>query len=156
MSHVTHMNESCHTHEWVMSHIWMSHVTHMNESCHTHEWVMSHTWMSHVTHINESCHTHEWVMSHTWMNMWLGQVANIVHMFEHAPFIHEDVQNYGCQPLAYWCVYMYISKHVSICLRVYPYILYVYESYIGREFAIFPQKRLVFPQKSPTKTGLCY
>ena len=26
------MNESCHTYEWVMSHIWTSHVTHMNES----------------------------------------------------------------------------------------------------------------------------
>jgi len=79
MSHVTQMNESCHTHEW-----WMSAVTHMNESCDTyqgvmshtwmrhaawhhtyqrvmlgqpHEWVMSHTWMSHVTHMNESCHT---------------------------------------------------------------------------------------------------
>ena len=38
----THINESCHTYEWVMSHIWMSHVTHMNESCHTYEWVMSH------------------------------------------------------------------------------------------------------------------
>ena len=44
MSHVTHMNESCHTHEWVMSH--------------TYEWVMSHMWMSHVTHMNESCHTY--------------------------------------------------------------------------------------------------
>jgi len=75
--HVTHMNESCHTYEWVISyewvtsHIWMSHathkrmshVTHMNESCHTYEWVMSHIWMSHathkrmghVTHMNESC-----------------------------------------------------------------------------------------------------
>jgi len=42
----------------------MSHVTHMNESCHTYKWVTSHTWMSHVTHINESRHTHEWVMSH--------------------------------------------------------------------------------------------
>jgi len=41
MSHVTHGNESCHTYEWVMSHIWMSHVTHMNESCHTYEWVES-------------------------------------------------------------------------------------------------------------------
>jgi len=48
MSHVTHMNESCHTYEWVMSHIWMSHVTHMNESCHTYEWVMSPMWMSYV------------------------------------------------------------------------------------------------------------
>ena len=32
-----------------MSHIWF---THMNESCHTCEWVMSHIWMSHVTHMN--------------------------------------------------------------------------------------------------------
>ena len=57
MSHVTHMNESCHTYEWVMSHIWMSHVTHMKESCHTYEWAMSHIWMSHATRMNESCHT---------------------------------------------------------------------------------------------------
>ena len=35
------MNESCHTYEWVMSHIWISHFTHMNESCHTYEWAMS-------------------------------------------------------------------------------------------------------------------
>jgi len=30
-----HLNESCHTFEWVMPQIWMSHVTHLNESCHT-------------------------------------------------------------------------------------------------------------------------
>jgi len=29
------INESCHTCEWVMSHTSMSHVTHVNESCHT-------------------------------------------------------------------------------------------------------------------------
>jgi len=40
MSHVTHMKES---------HTWMSHVTHMNESCHTHEGVMSHICMRHGT-----------------------------------------------------------------------------------------------------------
>ena len=59
---MSHMKESCHTHEWVMSH--------MNESCYTHEWVMSHLnescytheWV--MSHMNESCHTHEWVMSH--------------------------------------------------------------------------------------------
>jgi len=34
MFHGTHMNESRHTYEQVMSHIWMSHVAHMNESCH--------------------------------------------------------------------------------------------------------------------------
>jgi len=45
-------NESCHTREWVMSHLWMSPLTHVNESCHTCKWVMSHVWMSHVTRVN--------------------------------------------------------------------------------------------------------
>jgi len=35
MSHGAHLQTSCHTSEWVMSHIWMSHVTHLNEPCHT-------------------------------------------------------------------------------------------------------------------------
>jgi len=53
MSHVTHMNESCHTGNGisvrgslvkdVVSHIQMNHVTHTDE----------------VTHMNESCHTYE-------------------------------------------------------------------------------------------------
>ena len=73
VSHVTHMNETCHTNEWVMPHIWRSHVTHMNASCHTFAWVMSHTWTSHVTHMHVSRHTHwlperEWVMSHIGMS----------------------------------------------------------------------------------------
>ena len=93
MSHVTHMNESCHTYEIVNIEIklqecsihttphaawrsWMSHVTHMNESCHTYEcvmshvyeWVMSHIWMSRITRMNESYHTYGWVMSHIWMS----------------------------------------------------------------------------------------
>ena len=38
-----------------MSHMWISHVTHVNESCHTCGWVMSHMWMSHVTPRNKSC-----------------------------------------------------------------------------------------------------
>ena len=61
-------NQSWHTYEWVMSHIWMRPVTHMNESCHTYDWVMSHMWMSHITHMTESCHTYEWVTSHIWMS----------------------------------------------------------------------------------------
>jgi len=91
MSHVTHMNESCHTYERVMSHIWTSHVTHMNESCHTFERVMSHIWMSHVTHMNtsryalahrvyESCHTcrmmrHDVFISVTW-HLWVISCVN--------------------------------------------------------------------------------
>ena len=56
--------ETCHTYEWVISHLWMSHVKHMNESFQTYEWVMSHTWMSHFTLMNESFHTYEWAISH--------------------------------------------------------------------------------------------
>jgi len=33
--HTSHTSR--HTHEWVMAHIWMSHGTHMNESCLTHD-----------------------------------------------------------------------------------------------------------------------
>jgi len=62
MRHVTHVNESCHTYEWVMSHIWISHVTHMNESFHTctqNRRVISQIWMSHVTNMHEWCHINE-------------------------------------------------------------------------------------------------
>jgi len=47
-----------------MSHVWMSHVTDINESCHTYGWVMSQIWMSHVTRMNEWCLMYKWVMSH--------------------------------------------------------------------------------------------
>ena len=98
------MNESCHTYEWDMSHIWMRHVTHMNESCHTYEWgrhatrtnasqhtcewVTAHTWMSLVTHMNESCHTYEWVMSHIWM-------SHVTHMNESC-HTYERVMSHVC------------------------------------------------------------
>jgi len=55
--------ESCHTCEWVVSHMWMSRVTHVNESCHACEWVISRMWMSHVTHIACEC-----VMTLLWMS----------------------------------------------------------------------------------------
>jgi len=42
-----------HTREWYVteqhSPAWMSHVTHLNETCHTLEWVISHTWMNWIT-----------------------------------------------------------------------------------------------------------
>ena len=59
------MNESCHTYEWVMSHIWMSHGTHMNDGpCATHRNAL-HYAATHVHHIrNESCHTRDTARSH--------------------------------------------------------------------------------------------
>jgi len=54
MSHVTHMDESCHMYEWNMN---------MSASCHTHEWKMSHTCTKHATYMNDQCHMYDWVMS---------------------------------------------------------------------------------------------
>jgi len=50
------MNESCHTYEWVMSHIRMRLDTHMNASRHANELVVFRVWTSY--------HTHGRVMSH--------------------------------------------------------------------------------------------
>ena len=79
--HVTHMNESCHTHECVMSHTWMRHVTHMHESCHTHDCLMSRICTRHVTHMNASCHTYARVLwiSHATEDeaVWLLGMAHI-------------------------------------------------------------------------------
>jgi len=56
MNYVTHVNESWHTHKWVMAHTYMS--------CYTFEWIMSHMWMSHGTPMNESWHTHTCHVTH--------------------------------------------------------------------------------------------
>jgi len=50
MTHAYVWHDSCicvtwlmsHTYEWVMSYMWLSHVTHMDESWHACNWVMSH------------------------------------------------------------------------------------------------------------------
>jgi len=101
MSHVTHMNESYHTDEWVMSHIscnsfirvWLIHtcLTHsyvfhsfirvINElfivmshiSCNSYEW-LSHTCdltPIHMCDMTQSYHTDEWVMSHISCNSFI-------------------------------------------------------------------------------------
>jgi len=93
MSHVTHMNESCHTCERVMSHIWFSHGTrdpwHVMQfffyntpvTSHDiwHEWVMSHVWMSHLTYTNQSRHTMPCAFSktRTASHMWASHVTHL-------------------------------------------------------------------------------
>jgi len=52
--HALGLNIKTYTQENFMPHVWMSHVTHMNESCHA---CLSHTKMRHVTHMNASCDT---------------------------------------------------------------------------------------------------
>jgi len=112
-SHVwLHTNETCRT--WLTyQHKW-SHVTHMDESCHTYGWGTSHTWMDHdapseiskaparvlkgwwyiwkrhdtfenvMIHMKTSRHTYQRVMSYIWSNVTLmdGWVNHDTHMDE--------------------------------------------------------------------------
>jgi len=41
----------------LVPHVGMGHVTLRHETCHTCEWVMSHLRMSHATHVKVPCHT---------------------------------------------------------------------------------------------------
>ena len=52
VSHVTHMNESCHTYV-------LSHIIEVNESRRRYKWVLVHTRMRLVSCINESCLMYE-------------------------------------------------------------------------------------------------
>ena len=81
--YVWHDSLLCDTNTWAyvplhLVSLQTCHSTHMNESCHTHERVMSHTWMSHVTSINEVCHTHTHsrVVSHISM---IGSMSAVGH-----------------------------------------------------------------------------
>jgi len=74
------MDQSRHTNAWVMAHmshvqVWMSHVTHLNESCHTYEsftcvpWRICITWHLYVTRLTHICDLttstcSKWVVSH--------------------------------------------------------------------------------------------
>jgi len=58
MSHVTHTNESCHTHELHLRtyiEVRMSHVTHVYIPCHTYELLLRPYTEVHMSH--DACHT---------------------------------------------------------------------------------------------------
>ena len=93
-----------HIYERVMSNICMSHVTHMNESCHTSERVMSHIWTSHVQCKNElrlsdrnaSCHTNECFMSHTRLSHVARTNCNVTHFLFKCTTAHAYITHYAC------------------------------------------------------------
>jgi len=92
----------------------MSHVIQMNESCQTHERVMSCTWMSHVTHMNESCHTHEWVMSHTWDMTYTCDMTHIYDMTLAPALDHDWGRMCVCVRM---CACVCVCVHVCVCRR---------------------------------------
>jgi len=113
---ITHMNESYHTYEWVMSHIWMRPVTHMNASRHTYEWVMSHIWMGRVTHMNESCQTYECVMSRIWRSH-VTHMKESCHTYEcvvsHIWMSHVEHMKESCH--TYECIMSRLKRRIESC-----------------------------------------
>jgi len=103
-------------------------IRNINESCHTYEWVMSHIWMSHVTHMDESClisissgismfMPHVWVMSHivgVMLHTWVMCVCQIYHS---AALI------WGCVTWLIHICHMYAMKSCHICEWVMSHIL---------------------------------
>jgi len=95
------MVESCHTHECIMSHIWMIRVIRMNHvtyaPSHIHEWVVSHVWMCHVTYGSGT--KYSWVMlymSHiTHMNT-LSMSPVTQRILESVRMSHDTHTNESC------------------------------------------------------------
>ena len=125
------MNESAHTYERVIAHIWTGQIMytwtrhgthqcscaaaaspHMNESLHTYKRVMAHIWMSHAAHkcncaaaaqlrMDESLHICKRVMAHI-------QKSHGTHMDE-SP--HTLEKSHCCCPRTAWCVVNMFHKN---------------------------------------------
>jgi len=110
------INESCHTHQRVVTRIYTSHVMHhdmymnasrymyiparyahgmcMMESCHTHERVVSRIWTSHVMrhgiYMSHARHVCEWVMVCVWTSHVIRVVCGMcMNETCHKGYVHE-------------------------------------------------------------------
>ena len=112
-----------------MSHIWMSHVTHINESCHTYEWpviyiihmrLVPRIWMRHVTRRSEPCHANIGVVMHI-----------IVHMSVVSYIYIEAIWLYVCTFIwLYVCTWDMCTHMNESCVI---YILRLYFIYIKND-----------------------
>ena len=147
VSHVTRINASCHTYEWVTSHIWMSHVTRMSESCHTYKCVISHVWMSDAMYINTSHVTCGWVMSHIWMRVGErmkegGRNSESCHNMNTLTYSYETVRyvTHTNSPL-------YFATHSTLWSICVPRLTVTYgyiDSFICVTWLIFPNWPTLF------------
>jgi len=92
-----HVNESCHTYECVMSHIWMTHSKHMNGSCHTHEHLsMCVAWLIHTCGMT---HSYVWHDSFMYMETRLSHMCRECtgsSVFLHTRRIHMRDMTHSC------------------------------------------------------------
>jgi len=119
MYYVTYVHESCH--------VWLSHVMHMNASCHRDTWdnvsshnesVMSRICISHVTY--------GWVRSHIWMHYITNKQGSIWNPTINLPCAWVMSHMWCCEgDCLYMYMYMYKCARKSVYIYMYVYI-YVY------------------------------
>jgi len=96
----------------------------MSESCHTYEWVMSHIWVSHVTHASESCRTYEsqtHLLRSSYMYIYRIPI-NRIQMSHHVTYLYIHIVHVFIH-IAYKCIYIYVA---------YKYIMYIYISHTNK------------------------
>jgi len=131
-SFARHVNESYHTYECVMSHLWRRQVTHikndmskmsgqggggnqvLQKSHGTHECVMSHIWISHSTHIKgvwtkwrrQSSAIKESRHAYGWVmsHVWMSHVTHIKDVWTGSHVTH---MNASCH------TYEWVTSHIS-------------------------------------------
>jgi len=123
---VTRMNESCHTYEWVMSHVWMSYVTCMNEShmshrnecgilvqsvAHLHVWHDSFIFVPWLIHMCDMTHSYVWNDSFicvTW----------VIHMCDvtHSHVCRDSFIRVTCLIHMYGMIHWYVWRDSFICV----------------------------------------
>jgi len=123
-----------------------------NESCHTHEWVMSHTQMSHVTHTNESCHTHDWVMSHTRMSHVSNRRVSHVAHTQLSSLGLSHVTHYVCVCASCVCVCVCVSCHTLKARWSESESCHTHEWVMSHTWRPYPERSPTYPQKSPAST----
>jgi len=122
MCDVTHVNESCHTCEWVISQMWMSHVTHVTSLSH-----VTYVRMSRVTHVNESYDVHKpliWVHVVTWPRD-MSSCEGVMSLVKESRDIHKNFES--CHV---W------KNHVTYTSeRVFVYVTWLFRTWHDSKFS---------------------